>query len=65
MTQLLVGYHSVFEIASRPDVAIREADTALLDAFFPKVWPYVHVKGPWSRPEGLGELSAPPCSCII
>jgi len=40
MTQLLVGYHSVFEIASRPDVALREEDTAVLDALFPKAWPY-------------------------
>ncbi len=26
---------------------------------------FVPVNRPWSRPEGLGELSAPPCSCII
>ncbi len=25
----------------------------------------VHVNRPWSRPESLGELSAPSCSCII
>jgi hypothetical protein len=40
MTQLLVGYHSVLEIASRPDVAIREGDAELLAALFPKAWPY-------------------------
>lgn len=40
MTQLLVGYHYVFEIASRPDVSIREEDRTVLDALFPKDWPY-------------------------
>jgi len=40
MTQLLVGYRSVFEIAGRDDVAIRDQDLALLDALFPKTRPY-------------------------
>jgi RNA polymerase sigma-70 factor, ECF subfamily len=40
MTQLLAGYHSVFEIAGRPEVAIREEDLPVLDALFPKSWPY-------------------------
>jgi hypothetical protein len=40
MTQLLAAYHSVFEVASRPDVVIREEDMAVLDALFPKGCPY-------------------------
>ena len=40
MTQLLVGYRSVFEITGRPDVGIRDQDFAILDTLFPKTRPY-------------------------
>ena len=40
MTQLLVGYASVFEIAGRSDVVVRDEDVSLLEALFPKTDPY-------------------------
>jgi len=40
MTQLLIGYRSVAEITGREDVAIRDTDYVILDALFPKTWPY-------------------------
>jgi len=40
MTQLLLGYRSLLEIIGRQDVAIREEDTPVLAALFPKTWPY-------------------------
>ena len=40
MTQLLLGYRSLLDVIGRQDVAIREEDIAVLDALFPKTWPY-------------------------
>ena len=40
MTQLLIGYRSVFEIQGRADVAIRDADYPVLEALFPRTRPY-------------------------
>lgn len=40
MTQLLVGYRSVFEIEGRADVQVRDEHRETLAALFPKTWPY-------------------------